>query len=355
MNRKSGSAFAVWPAIALAAAGCSASSATAPGTVASASSASASAVALTPSNARVGHCINLGNHLEGYPTEGSWGRAINDRDLADIAAAGFETVRLPVRWSAHASAKPPYTIDPAWMARVDEVIGQARAAGLRVILNHHHFEELYVDPAAEQARFVAHWRQISDHFAGADDMLWFELLNEPHKNIDNANLLSVIEPALAVVREKHPTRPVIIGGQDWSNVSSLATLELPDDPYLIATFHYYEPFAFTHQGAKWPDEKPPLGRVYGGEQDRALLASSVEQAKHYMQRTKRPLLMGEYGAYDPIPLDQRVAYYADVSQAFGQAGVEGCVWNYTHNFQFRDERTGEWKAQLLRAIGMEAP
>ncbi|RYY33102.1 MAG: glycoside hydrolase family 5 protein, partial [Sphingomonadales bacterium] len=50
----------------------------------------------------------MGNHLEA-PNEGDWGRAIVDGDFAIIKAAGFDTIRLPVRWSAHALAGAPYT------------------------------------------------------------------------------------------------------------------------------------------------------------------------------------------------------------------------------------------------------
>jgi endoglucanase len=31
---------------------------------------------------------------------------------------------------------------------------------------------------------------------------------------------------------------VIVGGQNWSGIDSLATLQLPDDPYVVPTFHY---------------------------------------------------------------------------------------------------------------------
>ena len=294
----------------------------------------------------------MANHLEATPTEGAWGRAISDTDFADIAAKGFETVRLPVRWSAHASATAPYTIDPAWMSRVEEVVGQARAAGLRVILNDHHYDQLFITPNTETARFTAIWKQVAARFASADDKVWFELLNEPHNQIDDSNLRSILEPALAEVRATNPTRPVVVGGQNWSGINSLATLPLPTDPYLVATFHFYDPFNFTHQGAPWVSNPPPVGATYGSAQDQQELAGAVQKAQVFMARTNRPVFMGEYGAYDPIPMDQRVAYYSAVSKAFGDAGIDGCVWGYTNSFSFRDQNTGDWNEQLLDAIGL---
>ena len=78
---------------------------------------------------QLGKGINMGNSLEG-PTEGAWGRKIEDTDFPRLKAAGFDSVRLPVKWSAHAAATAPYAIDPAWMARVDHVVRANLAAAL---------------------------------------------------------------------------------------------------------------------------------------------------------------------------------------------------------------------------------
>nr|WP_280842198.1 glycoside hydrolase family 5 protein [Pontixanthobacter sp. CEM42] len=293
----------------------------------------------------------MANHLEADPTEGSWGRAINDTDFADIAAAGFETIRLPVRWSNHAADTPPYTVNAGWMTRVEQVVGQARAAGLRVILNDHHYDAMFQNPDAEKDRFTAIWKQIAERFSGADDMVWFELMNEPHNQVTDANLLSILEPALAEVRATNPTRPVVIGGRDYSGINSLASLPLPNDPYLIATFHFYDPFSFTHQGAPWVGNPPPLGTTYGSAANQQELEGAVQKARDFMAATGRPVFMGEYGAYDVIPMDQRVSYYSAVSTAFRTADIDGCVWGYTNSFEFR-AANGTWHADLLAAIGL---
>lgn len=314
------------------------------------------ASALTQADARIGECINLGNHLE-PPNEGDWGRALNDSDMAEIAARGFKTVRLPVRWSNHASVTAPYTIDAAFMARVVQVVDQAKAANLRVILNVHHYDDsqgnIFADPAGQSARFAGLWAQIADRFKGYDNaQLWFELLNEPHDRLNHGNLLSVLEPALAQVRATNPTRPVLIGGENYSGVNSLSGLPLPNDPYLIATFHYYDPFNFTHQGAPWITPVMPTGVTYGSSGDAAALNTDVQKVRDYMARTGRPVVLGEYGAYEQIPLGERVDYYKAVHDGFKAAQVDGCVWAYTNTMHFRDPATGNWVTQLLGAIGL---
>src|SRR5215218_7109404 len=79
----------------------------------------------------IGRGVNFGNMLEA-PTEGAWGLTVTD-DLIDKArGAGFQSVRLPVRWSNHAGVEAPFTIDPAFLARVESVVDRLLAKGLVV-------------------------------------------------------------------------------------------------------------------------------------------------------------------------------------------------------------------------------
>ncbi len=149
-----------------------------------------------PGDSFLGRGINMGNYLEAeksadYPLgEGSWsdGQKIKAQDFAAIKAAGFSSVRIPVRWSDHASREgPDYAIDPAFMSRVREVLAWARAQDLIVILNCHHYSEISssTDPlplAWHTTRLKAIWTQICSAFPITEyprDVLVFELLNEP--------------------------------------------------------------------------------------------------------------------------------------------------------------------------------
>ena len=73
-------------------------------------------------------------------------------DFDTIAGAGFDSVRVPVRWSAYAGETPPHTIDETILVRVDWVLDQATRTGLAAIVNVHLYDELSADPAAERAR-----------------------------------------------------------------------------------------------------------------------------------------------------------------------------------------------------------
>ena len=91
------------------------------------------------------NCVNMGNMLEA-PIEGEWGTVVAEHYFSAIAEAGFDTVRIPIHWSGHTDTRAPYTIDPIFLARVDEVIGWALDANLQVILNVHHYYEIMDTP-----------------------------------------------------------------------------------------------------------------------------------------------------------------------------------------------------------------
>src|SRR5207302_8306148 len=83
-------------------------------------------------NKKLGRGINLGNALEA-PKEGAWGVTLKANYFRAIKEAGFASVRLPVRWSAHARADAPYTIDEKFIKRVDWAIDQAIANKLNIV------------------------------------------------------------------------------------------------------------------------------------------------------------------------------------------------------------------------------
>ena len=60
-------------------------------------------------NERLGRGINMGNMLEA-PREGQWGVRLQDEYFEIIAAAGFNSVRIPIRWSAHTASAAPFAM-----------------------------------------------------------------------------------------------------------------------------------------------------------------------------------------------------------------------------------------------------
>ena len=216
-------------------------------------------------NTRLGRGLNFGNALEA-PFEGEWGMRLEPEYFVLVKEAGFTSIRLPVSWTHHTAKEAPYAIDSEFMDRVQWAVDEALSQGLNIILNNHHHDELNADPPAEAARFEAIWLQIAERFKAYPDTLYFELLNEPHARFNQEPELwnQLLATTLERVRESNANRAVIVGPVNYNAIGSLDKLELPDDPNLIVTVHFYDPFAFTHQGAEWVTPIPPTGVIWTG-------------------------------------------------------------------------------------------
>lgn len=303
---------------------------------------------ITPAAAHIGaghfpvrRCMNMGNALEAQ-NEGEWGYTIRARDFRTIAQAGFDTVRIPVRWDLKTENTPPYRIDAAHMRRVIQVVQQAQAEGLGVIVDVHHYEKIAANASGPQVeRFLAIWSQISLAFAGAPDTVYFELLNEPTE-ASMADLNRLYARALKIIRRHNPRRAVIMGGNRWNWLDTLDQLSFPRDPYLVATYHDYGPHEFTHQGASWEDNPPPLGRGWGSPADKAELRGVIEKASAFKRRSGLPVFVGEFGVIDEVPSRARDQWLKERRVAMEAAGLSWCAWDFAGAFKTYDTSRERW-------------
>lgn len=267
------------------------------------------------------------------PKEGDWGPPLTEELFSASAAKGFKGVRLPIKWSNHADTAAPYTIDPVFLRRIDTVLSWSRKHGLTTIVNMHHYDEMFTDPVRHQARFLAIWKQISEHYQSQSDSVFFEILNEPHDSLTSARWNALIPQALSVIRASNPTRPVLVGTADWGGPSGLSSLQLPADTNLIATFHYYAPMNFTHQGASWVDGGTSwIGtRWLGTDLEKMQVDRDLRTAAQWSKATGVPVNMGEFGAYGLKALNSdRQKWTAQVAR---QAEYYGMSWNYWELYQ----------------------
>ena len=215
-------------------------------------------------NRLIGRGINVSG-LE-QPDSGAWGYSLQAESFSTIAQAGFDSVRIPIRWSNHAAPigadrNGVYQIDDAFFRRVDDVVSAALAEGLRVIINVHHYLELYDSPSLHSDRFLSLWEQIATRYAGLGNTVYFELLNEPTDTFAERPDLwnELLARTLQVIRLTNPERAVLIGPVSWNLIENLRFLTLPDDDHLIVSVHYYDRSEFTHQGATWVEPVFPTG------------------------------------------------------------------------------------------------
>lgn len=307
---------------------------------------------IAEANKALGRGINIGNYLEA-PRGQSWGFTLKPQQLKAIKDAGFDSIRLPVRWNDYALEQAPYTIEPDFFQRIDTILDQAESLRLNVVLNIHHYEQLDKDPAGHSERFKALWKQIAPRYQSRGSFLFFELNNEPHDKLDAATWNRLFTETLDIVRTSNPVRPVIVGPTFWNNLSALPSLQLPPDTHLIVTVHYYNPFEFTHQGATWTDAKVrdirdrPWGMT---DADANAVRHDFDKIVAWARENQRPIFVGEFGSYEKAPMESRVRWTQTIARECEARGFSWAYWEFGSGFGAYDPSKDAWRPELLRAL-----
>lgn len=213
---------------------------------------------------------NLGNSFDAPDGELAWANPFTTNELLiRVKELGFDTIRIPISWGKHVSAAPDYTIDSAFLERIDTVVNQALDAGLYVIIDSHHDNGIYT-PTPENAErgkeyLNAIWTQIAEHFRDSDYRLIFQTMNEPRVegtsyeweigtiNKDHKAIHEVInalnQTAVDAIRAtggKNEDRYIVVcpyAGKLSS--AAVANFRLPSDSAegkLIVSIHVYSPY-----------------------------------------------------------------------------------------------------------------
>lgn len=208
----------------------------------------------------MGRGVNLGQMFES--TQHSRTLAAAAAKIDAYYARGFRNVRIPITWTEPVGGDLLVT-DPAVgsvnrsharLAVIESVIDHALSKpDLYVVINAHH--EATLKTQSRAAVLERLWQDIAEIFQDKDHRLLFELLNEPHKSdgdpMPAADLRNMIGLAYAKVRAVDAERIILFGGNQWFSAhevpevwTSLDEVGGGADPYLMVTFHHYDPWTF---------------------------------------------------------------------------------------------------------------
>lgn len=306
---------------------------------------------ISKQNQLLGRGINLGNALEA-PKEGDWGGILKESYFSHIKELGFQSVRIPVRWSGHCNQTAPYTIDETFFQRVIWAVDQSLNNGLRVIINTHHFDSLMADPAANKEKLLMLWEQIAKRFQQYGPELYFELCNEPCKNLTPSLWNQYFIETLSVVRKYNPYRSVLVGPDLWNSVDGLPNLTVPSDSFLILTFHYYKPDVFTHQGASWVAGSTSwLGTKWrGGLNDTNIIISHFNRVDAWAISNNLPVNLGEFGAFDSADELSRTLYTSFIAKQAIVRNWSFDYWKYNYDFGIYNDSGDTVRKYLVQAL-----
>ena len=307
--------------------------------------------------------------------------AKREKMLADIAKAGFKTVRIPICFGAWMELKKPYNWDnPKALEMADSFVKWALANKLNVIIDLHHSEfDGSLPDAGSAERIVNLWIRIAERYKNTDpEKVFFELRNEPH-DMTAEGWRWQAEQIIKYVRETVPKHTLIVGFHDWNGRQAMLDSKPFADPNIIYTFHYYDPFLFTHQGATWagvggieemkflpfpannekiktPDKAKgqwteSLIKSYREDSKAEKMFKDLKAAKDWSTKNKVPIFVGEFGSFSKFAgAEDRCRHAETVYSAFGKLQIPNAWWEWDGGFNMFASGTTEISDCMRKAI-----
>lgn len=295
---------------------------------------------------------NLGNSLDAVgEDETAWGNPRITKELIQsIAAEGYNSIRIPVTWEAHIGDAPDYTIDSAYMNRVQEVVDWALDADLYVMINLHHDSWRWISYMEKDhdnvlARYNAAWTQIADKFKDASDKLMFESVNEPrfseggttdaaigYRMLDELN--TSFHKIVRTSGGNNETRPLVLPTMHTSSAQPdldelNKTIQKLNDTNIIATVHYY---------GFWPFSVNIAGYTKYNEEVQKDVTDTFDRVYNAFTANGIPVIVGEYGllGFDQhtgvIEQGEKLKFFEFVGQYLRQKQMTTMLWDNGQHF-----------------------
>lgn len=319
---------------------------------------------------------NIYNTMEAPVNETTWGQPVITQSLIDvIKAAGFNAIRIPIQYNdSHVINKAFAQIDPAWLARVKQVVQYCFNDHMYVMVNDH-VNDGWLDCTATgakqdsiNAKQKAFWEQIATTLRDFDEHLMFASANEPNAtDVPTTNtLMRYHQTFINAVRStggKNSYRSLVIQAPSTSidlaneylkpgNVYKVVTALTDKVPNkMIIEFHYYTPptFCILSADASWGKEAYFWGKNFHTTNplfldrnstfnEEAYVDSIFKTAKANFISKGIPVIMGEYGtgyhadklkgypADSLLSVNSVMHFFSYVTKQAKANGVQPFVW-----------------------------
>ena len=310
------------------------------------------------------------------------------QDFANIKSLGCDVVRLPINLHFMTDGPPDYTIDPLFFHFLDQIIDWTEELDLHLILDNHTFDVTSdTDPNVVEV-LVPVWSQMAQRYKDRSSHLYYEVLNEPH-GIADAEWSRIQRKVVQAIRAVDPNHTIVVSGAGWGSYNNLQYLSVRADSNLIYSFHFYDPFIFTHQGASWvtPSMVPLAGvpfpygadpmpacpaelqgswvegslNTYYNDGTETRVRELIDVAVDFSRSRGVPVFCGEFGVLRRNSENQHRIYWYDLVRNYlEEQGIPWTIWDYQGGFGLFEAETNELfehdlNVPLLEALGLEVP
>ena len=220
--------------------------------------------------ADAGESEHIGNPEGSINAEKAWGNpVVTEAMIQAVKNAGFNAIRIPIRWQCHITNLDEMSIDQDWIDRIKTVVGWCLANDLKVIINAHHEKWLENNPTNAYKEINCKklgllWKNIASAFADYDSRLAFAGTNEVHISgywdkpetdnleVQNAYNQTFVD-AVRATGDNNAQRHLIVQTYACDPRFGIKNgdFKIPKDldgngnNYMSVEFHYYQPWSYA--------------------------------------------------------------------------------------------------------------
>jgi len=309
------------------------------------------------------------------------------QDFIRIKSLGCDVIRLPINLHFMTNGAPDYLIDPLFFDFLDQAVDWAEELQIHLLLDNHSFDPNVDTQPSIETVLLKVWPQMASHYQTRSNYIYYEILNEPH-GISTAVWCQIQQKVIDAIRAIDTKHTIVVGPSGYNSYNELNNMPAYTDNNLIYTFHFYDPFVFTHQGATWTSYMQDVAGVpfpYNVSGMPATPASakgtwvesslnnykndgSVAKVKQWLDvavnfKTSRNvrLFCGEFGVYIPnSPHADRVYWYDVVRKYLEEKEITWTIWDYQGGFGLFEKGTSELfdydlDTEILKSLNFNIP
>lgn len=254
--------------------------------------------------------------------ETAWGNpVVTKKMIKAVHDAGFNAIRIPIRWQHHITNASAMTISKKWMARVKEVVGWCLDYDMKVIINVHHDKWLESRPHYSHKdencqKLALLWMNIANEFRDYDYRLAFAGTNEVHEqdnwgkpteenlvvqNAYNQAFIDIVRATGGNNEKRHLIVQTYVCNPDFgiNNGDFIIPTDMEGNAndYMSVEFHFYNPwdYAGACEFYYWGE---PYKQYGASPSDEKTMSDFFDRVKAEWSDKGLGVVIGEWGVTD---------------------------------------------------------
>ena len=270
-----------------------------------------------------GESMLIGMADNSIKAETAWGNpVVTKKTIKAVKDAGFNAIRIPIRWQCHITNPTAMSIDKAWLARIKEVVDWCLQSDLKVIINTHHDKWLEGRPTNQykeenNQKLALLWMNIASEFADYDERVAFAGTNEVHikdnwgkptpenlavQNSYNQTFIDVVRATGGNNAQRHLIVQTYVCNPDFGLYDGdfiiPTDIEGNGNDYMSVEFHYYTPWDYAGECKYYYWGEPYKQYGEASPSDENTMAAFFDKVVDTWSAKGLGIVIGEWGVTD---------------------------------------------------------